>query len=252
MDGAECGIINDACVSMRVCFDSLCFSSTQQRLADEEDATQLGQRRDNNAMTTTTATMSANLGTPGAIPIGVAGGQNATPPSSLSLSNAINNNATTNNSNNNNGTSVNQPSPSNHNVDGLRDIQELLRVKDERIEELESLVNQKDAEIQELRSHLDKFLSVLPFKSPLTPTKPRPRKQRAQGISAEPPLQLAQLLPYDKSDRFVILLGFVYRICIRETERERLEVKSDVQASRFRDAEHVILDSFLSSRRTVC
>ena len=41
-EGTKCRVpIGDACVSMRVCFDSLCFSSTQQRLADEEDASQL-------------------------------------------------------------------------------------------------------------------------------------------------------------------------------------------------------------------
>ncbi|KZC14770.1 cGMP-dependent protein kinase 1 [Dufourea novaeangliae] len=90
----------------------------------------------------------------------------------------------------------------------LRELQELLRVKDERIAELEAILCRRDAEIQELRSHLDKFLSVLPFKSPLTPTKPRPRKQRAQGISAEPPLQeFASLTVVDKNDRIVGWLG---------------------------------------------
>ncbi|KYM89359.1 cGMP-dependent protein kinase 1 [Atta colombica] len=85
----------------------------------------------------------------------------------------------------------------------LRELQELLRIKDERIAELEAVVCCRDAEIQELRSHLDKFLSILPFSAapPLTPTKPRTR-DRAQGISAEPPLQeLAPLAVVDKSDR---------------------------------------------------
>lgn len=147
--------IGDACVSMRVCFDSLCFSSTQQRLADEEDASQLP--------------------THGAAAV-VGAGQRA-------ISNVTGANAITA-------------------MGTLRELQELLRVKDERIAELEAILCRRDAEIQELRSHLDKFLSVLPFKSPLTPTKPRPRKQRAQGISAEPPLQeLAPLAVVDKSDR---------------------------------------------------
>lgn len=94
----------------------------------------------------------------------------------------------------------------------LRELQELLRIKDQRISELEALLYQRDAEIQDLRSHLDKFLSVLPFKSPLTPTKPRPRKQRAQGISAEPPLQELQqpLTVVDKSDRFVNSIAFIF------------------------------------------
>ncbi|XP_046630491.1 cGMP-dependent protein kinase, isozyme 2 forms cD4/T1/T3A/T3B isoform X1 [Neodiprion virginianus] len=153
MNGGECGRIGDACVSMRVCFDSLCFSSTQQRLADEEDPSQLA-----------------------ASVVPVTDGS-APPPTGV-------------------------PSPGDLTMSTLRELQELLRVKDERIVELEAEVNRRDVEILELRSHLDKFLSVLPFKSPLTPGKPQPRKQRAQGISAEPPLQvLAPLVVIDKSDR---------------------------------------------------
>ncbi|XP_016922117.1 cGMP-dependent protein kinase, isozyme 2 forms cD4/T1/T3A/T3B isoform X1 [Apis cerana] len=156
-EGTKCRVpIGDACVSMRVCFDSLCFSSTQQRLADEEDASQLP--------------------THGAVAVVAAAGQRA-------ISNVTGASTITA-------------------MGTLRELQELLRVKDEKIVELEALLCRRDAEIQELRSHLDKFLSVLPFKSPLTPTKPRPRKQRAQGISAEPPLQeLATLTIVDKSDR---------------------------------------------------
>ncbi|KAK0175395.1 hypothetical protein PV327_009146 [Microctonus hyperodae] len=178
MNGSECGLIGDACVSMRVCFDSLCFSSTQQRLADEEDATQLQSNRVVGSLATVTT----------------AGLNNAT--TTAAVTTTLNDGAMPH--------FVNQIShrstpPA---MDTLRDLQELLRVKDEKIMELETLLCKRDIEIQDLRSHLDKFLSVLPFKSPLTPTKPRPRKQRAQGISAEPPLQ--QLTPlnfYDKSDR---------------------------------------------------
>lgn len=168
-EGTKCRVpIGDACVSMRVCFDSLCFSSTQQRLADEEDASQLP--------------------THGAVAVVAAAGQRA-------ISNVTG--ATTITA-----------------MGTLRELQELLRVKDEKIAELEALLCRRDAEIQELRSHLDKFLSVLPFKSPLTPTKPRPRKQRAQGISAEPPLQeLATLTVVDKSDRLVSYDRFLlYRL----------------------------------------
>lgn len=168
-EGTKCRVpIGDACVSMRVCFDSLCFSSTQQRLADEEDASQLP--------------------THGTVAVVAAAGQRA-------ISNVTG--ATTITA-----------------MGTLRELQELLRVKDEKITELEALLCRRDAEIQELRSHLDKFLSVLPFKSPLTPTKPRPRKQRAQGISAEPPLQeLATLTVVDKSDRLVSYDRFLlYRL----------------------------------------
>lgn len=161
-EGTKCKVpIGDACVSMRVCFDSLCFSSTQQRLADEEDAPQL----------------------PAHGAVAVLGAGHQRPVSNVTGATTITTMGT------------------------LRELQELLRVKDERIAELEAILCRRDAEIQELRSHLDKFLSVLPFKSPLTPTKPRPRKQRAQGISAEPPLQeFASLTVVDKNDRFVFII----------------------------------------------
>ncbi|KYN01616.1 cGMP-dependent protein kinase 1 [Cyphomyrmex costatus] len=171
--------IGDACVSMRVCFDSLCFSSSQQPRADEEDAVVAG--------------ASSQLPTDGASAAAVDGG----------IGGIV---ATT--------TQITQV-PLHFGAGGgaaaiatmgtLRELHELLRVKDERIAELEAVVCCRDAEIQELRSHLDKFLSILPFSAapPLTPTKPRTR-DRAQGISAEPPLQeLAPLAVVDKSDRLV-------------------------------------------------
>lgn len=165
--------IGDACVSMRVCFDSLCFSSEQPH-ADEEDASAVPSSQlppthgtadvvtiiDSTA-TTTQVTQVPHVGAGGGAAIATMG--------------------------------------------TLRELQELLRIKDERIIELESILCCRDAEIQELRSHLDKFLSVLPFSAapPLTPTKQRTRG-RAQGISAEPPRQeLAPLTVIDKSDRWV-------------------------------------------------
>lgn len=182
--------IGDACVSMRVCFDSLCFSSSQPPHADEEDeagavggaaaATSTQLPTDGGAaavtsgilavattVTTTQVTQVPHVGAGGGAAIATMGTVAA--------------------------------------MGTLRELQELLRVKDERIAELEAVVCCRDAEIQELRSHLDKFLSVLPFSAapPLTPTKPRTR-DRAQGISAEPPLQeLAPLAVVDKSDRLV-------------------------------------------------
>ncbi|XP_070154433.1 cGMP-dependent protein kinase for isoform X1 [Polyergus mexicanus] len=178
--------IGDACVSMRVCFDSLCFSSTQQPLADEEeDAAASSQLPTTHgaaavvAVDAVTSSTSANTTTIAATATtqvtqvphiigGTAGG--GAPIATMGT---------------------------------LRELQELLRARDERIAELEAVVCCRDGEIQELRSHLDKFLSVLPFSAapPLTPTKPRTR-DRAQGISAEPPLQeLAPLAVVDKSDR---------------------------------------------------
>lgn len=182
--------IGDACVSMRVCFDSLCFSSSQQPHADEEDeaaavggaaaaavaaagatSTQLptdGAAAPANILAATTVTQQVPH-------VGAAGGAAAIAMGTVTT------------------------------MGTLRELQELLRAKDERIAELETVVCCRDAEIQELRSHLDKFLSVLPFSAapPLTPTKPRTR-DRAQGISAEPPLQeLAPLAVVDKSDRLV-------------------------------------------------
>lgn len=169
--------IGDACVSMRVCFDSLCFSSSQQPRADEEDAADAA-----------AAASTTQLPTDGA----------------LAVASVVATTATT--------TQVTQVphvgaggGAAIATMGTLRELQELLRVKDERIAELEAVVCCRDAEIQELRSHLDKFLSVLPFSAapPLTPTKPRTR-DRAQGISAEPPLQeLAPLAVVDKSDRLV-------------------------------------------------
>ncbi|KAL6427875.1 hypothetical protein ACFW04_008364 [Cataglyphis niger] len=178
--------IGDACVSMRVCFDSLCFSSTQQPLADEEEdaaSSQLSTTHgaaavvavdavtsaNTNANTTTITTTTTQVTQ---VPHIVVGGTAAGGGAAIAA------------------------------MGTMRELQELLRAKDERIAELEAVVCCRDAEIQELRSHLDKFLSVLPFSAapPLTPTKPRTR-DRAQGISAEPPLQeLAPLAVVDKSD----------------------------------------------------
>lgn len=196
--------IGDACVSMRVCFDSLCFSSTQ-RLADEEDAaaaaaaaasSQLPAHGNETVVaaavtTAVTATATATASTTQVTRVPhVGAGMSAVIATGMGT---------------------------------LRELQELLRVKDERIAELEAILRSRDAEIQELRSHLDKFLSVLPFKPPLTPTKPRPRKQRAQGISAEPPLQeLAPLAVIDKSDRLVPRGSVFLRTRARKHQHTRM------------------------------
>ncbi|XP_077284453.1 cGMP-dependent protein kinase for [Arctopsyche grandis] len=69
------------------------------------------------------------------------------------------------------------------------DAEALLMMKDTRIKELETQLRQREAEIVELRSHLDKFQSVFPYHVNVASPKHKPvrtRKQRAQGISAEP------------------------------------------------------------------
>ena len=68
----------------------------------------------------------------------------------------------------------------------LQEIHRLLRQKEDRIKELERQLIEKDERIQELTSQLDKYQSILP-QSPTVLG--RPRKQRAQGISAEPASQ---------------------------------------------------------------
>lgn len=109
---------------MRVCFETLCFSS--QRLAeDEEDP-------------------------------------NVAPPQ-LSGEPLV----------------VMDPSGGSH-----QELQLLLQTKDRRIHDLEAQLRLREQEILELRSHLDKFQSVFPFH--IKNNQLRPRKKRAQGISAEP------------------------------------------------------------------
>ena len=60
----------------------------------------------------------------------------------------------------------------------VTELKALLKIKDETIAKLQKLLTEKEQTIEQLRSQLDKFQSVFP--------KAIPRKQRAQGISAEP------------------------------------------------------------------
>lgn len=76
----------------------------------------------------------------------------------------------------------------------------------ERIRELEALLKQRDQEMLELRSQLDKLQSVFPYQQYARGSR-GPRKQRAQGISAEPQNSASlqdlthQTFPiYDKSE----------------------------------------------------
>lgn len=122
-----------------------------------------------------------------------------------------------------------------------QDLKNLLETKDNLIRNLETLLQARNNEIQELRSHLDMFQSVFPFSNPVSPTATlslhhhvtpvpfnpppsqnlvaksltslldgiaRPRKQRAQGISAEPQslstiqeLSQKKFPTYPKNDR---------------------------------------------------
>ena len=70
------------------------------------------------------------------------------------------------------------------------DLQILVTIRDEEIKKLKALLNERDEEIQELKSQLDKYKSVLSFKSDGFISSAnvglRPRKNRLLGISAEP------------------------------------------------------------------
>ncbi|XP_041981951.1 cGMP-dependent protein kinase, isozyme 2 forms cD4/T1/T3A/T3B isoform X2 [Aricia agestis] len=151
---------------MRVCFDTLCFGSSQRAAADDEPRTVVqtltvaptvnGDRR----ALDETYRENGTMGTPSA--------------------NADENCA---------------------NAAVSNDMQPLV----ERIRELEALLRKRDQEMSELRSQLDKLQSVFPYQQYARSR--GPRKQRAQGISAEPQTSSSlqdlahQTFPvYDKSE----------------------------------------------------
>ena len=70
----------------------------------------------------------------------------------------------------------------------VQELQSLLLKRDERIAQLEGLLNRKEQDIIELKSQLDKYQSVFSFQTMGNSKKNMTsrRKQRAQGISAEP------------------------------------------------------------------
>ncbi|CAH1794819.1 unnamed protein product, partial [Owenia fusiformis] len=87
----------------------------------------------------------------------------------------------------------------------MQDLQKLLRQKDIKIRELQREIQVRDDKIVELSSQLDKYQSILPTQAPAIAG---PRKQRAQGISAEPAAQRSleslrqqPLKKYSKSQR---------------------------------------------------
>lgn len=115
----------------------------------------------------------------------------------------------------------------------LSEIRQQLEQKESKIRDLEEQLRLRNDEISELRSQLDKFQSVFPFSNPVSPTLNhhyannnnnnnhftisnnnfvRPRKQRAQGISAEPQtihdLSQKKFPTYPKNDRYVLFYYF--------------------------------------------
>lgn len=115
----------------------------------------------------------------------------------------------------------------------INEIRQQLEQKESKIRELEEQLRLRNNEISELRSQLDKFQSVFPFSNPVSPTLNhhyannnnnnnhftisnnnfgRPRKQRAQGISAEPQtihdLSQKKFPTYPKDDRYVLFYYF--------------------------------------------
>lgn len=159
---------------MRVCFDTLCFGSSQRVAADDEPRvvvntgggtltvapTVNGDRR---ALDETYREVNGTMGTPSGLPTDAEG----------CVADA-----------------------------GVTDeVQPLIA----RVRELEALLKQREQEMLELRSQLDKLQSVFPYQQYAT-RKPA-RKQRAQGISAEPQTSASlqdlahQTFPiYDKSE----------------------------------------------------
>ncbi|KAL1464375.1 hypothetical protein WDU94_004026 [Cyamophila willieti] len=95
----------------------------------------------------------------------------------------------------------------------VEELQVLLQCKETKVHELEEKVRVQNEEILQLRSQLDKFQSVFPYHNPhlnnnININLARPRKQRAQGISAEPQSLISlqeinqQTLPsYPKKDK---------------------------------------------------
>uniref|UniRef100_A0A8D8Y431 cGMP-dependent protein kinase n=1 Tax=Cacopsylla melanoneura TaxID=428564 RepID=A0A8D8Y431_9HEMI len=117
---------------------------------------------------------------------------------------------TTGPSTNTNNTVITSEAMGTVNVDEL---QVLLQSKEAKVRELEDKVRVQNEEILQLRSQLDKFQSVFPYHTPhmnnnININLARPRKQRAQGISAEPQSLISlqelnqQTLPsYPKKDK---------------------------------------------------
>lgn len=98
----------------------------------------------------------------------------------------------------------------------MQEMERLLRSKDDIIKDLQKLLEEKDEKIMQLRSKLDKFQSILPQTQNNLIV--GPRKQRAQGISAESQsvrsledFSKASFRKYSKTDRYVYMFWCVDR-----------------------------------------
>ncbi|GFQ87490.1 uncharacterized protein TNCT_713101 [Trichonephila clavata] len=91
----------------------------------------------------------------------------------------------------------------------LEELKVMVQQQEDTINQMNSLLLEKEEEIRELKSLLDKYQSVFPVVSPHRFSRSARRKERAQGISAEPPRALnniqdllqAKYQEYPKSDR---------------------------------------------------
>nr|ABG56236.1 PKG/For protein [Lobesia botrana] len=141
---------------MRVCFDTLCFGSSQRVAADDEPR----------------------------VVVHTGGGALTVAPTVNGDRRALNETYRETELNGIMGTPSGMNSDSENcvaNATVANDMQPLV----ERIRELEALLKQRDQEMLELRSQLDKLQSVFPYQQYARGSR-APRKQRAQGISAEP------------------------------------------------------------------
>ncbi|KAA0203805.1 hypothetical protein HAZT_HAZT008626 [Hyalella azteca] len=68
----------------------------------------------------------------------------------------------------------------------ISELEAIIVEKDDTIRKLELRLKNHEDSIAELRSQLDKFQSVMPFATAAAAVNKRARKERAQGISAEP------------------------------------------------------------------
>lgn len=142
---------------MRVCFDTLCFGSSQRVAADDEPR----------------------------VVVHTGGGALTVAPTVNGDRRALNESYRDIELNGIMGTPSGMNSDSENcvaNAAVTTDMQPLL----ERIRELEALLKQRDQEMLELRSQLDKLQSVFPYQQYVRGGSRGPRKHRAQGISAEP------------------------------------------------------------------
>ncbi|XP_047992941.1 cGMP-dependent protein kinase, isozyme 2 forms cD4/T1/T3A/T3B isoform X1 [Leguminivora glycinivorella] len=139
---------------MRVCFDTLCFGSSQRVAADDEPRVVV---HTGGGALTVAPTVNGDRRALNETYRDIENGIMGTPSMNSDSENCVADATVTN------------------------DMQPLV----ERIRELEALLKQRDQEMLELRSQLDKLQSVFPYQQYARGSR-GPRKQRAQGISAEP------------------------------------------------------------------